>query len=85
MDDDAHLFMFGTSENLSLLEVHDHWFIDGTFKVSPAIYTQLFTVHAFTDNSANPLIYVLMNEKTQVAYERGNFSNFVLVLILFQL
>lgn len=69
-DDPGRILMFGTTENLVLMEVHDHWFIDGTFKVSPSIFTQVFTIHALIDHSAYPLVYVLMTDKTQVAYER---------------
>ena len=39
-DDDARILMFGTNENLSLLQQHEHWFIDGTFKVAPTLFTQ---------------------------------------------
>ena len=69
-DDDARILMFGTTENLTLLQENDHWFIDGTFKVAPTLFTQLFTVHALINNSAYPLVYVLLPEKTEHGYER---------------
>jgi len=37
--------MFGTRHNVSLLEQNMHWFVDGTFKVSPSIFYQVFTIH----------------------------------------
>ena len=49
-DDVRRILMFGTLSNLDLLQQHDHWwFIDGTFKVSPTIYSQLFTIHALIE------------------------------------
>ena len=69
-DDDARILMFGTTENLTLLQENDHWFIDGTLKVAPTLFTQLFTIHALINNSAYPLVYVLLPEKTEHGYER---------------
>jgi len=34
------------------------------------LFTQVFTVHALIDNSAFPLIYVLLPDKTEYGYER---------------
>jgi len=61
--------MFGTTENLTLLQQNDHWFIDGTFKVAPTLFTQVFTIHALINNSAYPLVYVLLPNKTEHGYE----------------
>ena len=69
-DDDARILMFGTTENLTLLQENDHWFIDVTFKVAPTLFTQLFTIHALINNSAYPLVYVLLPKKTEHGYER---------------
>lgn len=68
--DTARILMFGTTENLRLLQEFDHWFIDGTFKVSPTLFTQLFTIHSLIDSSAIPLIYVLLPDKKEQSYER---------------
>lgn len=68
--DDNRVLVFGTTDNLSLLEQHDHWFIDGTFKVSPRIFYQVFSIHALINNSAYPLIYALLPDKTAQGYER---------------
>ena len=34
------------------------------------MYTQVFTIHALINNSAYPLVYVLLPEKTEHGYER---------------
>ena len=62
--------MFGTMSNLNLLQLHDHWFIDGTFKVSPNVFYQVFTIHALIDGSAYPFIYVLLSDKLEEIYLR---------------
>lgn len=68
--DTNRMFMFGTATNLQLLEQYPHWFMDGTFKIAPEIFLQVFTIHALIDNRSIPLIYVLMGTKTQADYER---------------
>lgn len=62
--------MFGTEENLTILENNQHWFVDGTFKVSPELFFQLFTVHVLIDKSCVPLIYVLLKNKSEATYIR---------------
>lgn len=69
-DDEKRILMFGTLANLELLQQHHHWFIDGTFKVAPTIYYQVFTIHALIDASATPLIYVLLPDKSEDDYVR---------------
>ncbi|KII61887.1 hypothetical protein RF11_14163 [Thelohanellus kitauei] len=69
-EDTNRMFMFGTSNNLQLLENNPHWFMDGTFKIAPEIFLQVFTIHALVNNRVIPLIYVLMGKKTQADYER---------------
>ncbi|KRX60072.1 hypothetical protein T09_15528 [Trichinella sp. T9] len=34
-------------ENLSILSEHSVWFMDGTFKIVPEWYQQMFTIHVF--------------------------------------
>ena len=62
--------MFGTIENLNALQTHSHWFVDGTFKVAPELFMQLFTIHGLVDNRALPMIYVLLTNKTEDSYFR---------------
>lgn len=37
--------MFGTKENVDFLSQCTHWFMDGTFKASPHLFKQLYTIH----------------------------------------
>jgi hypothetical protein len=56
---------FGTVQNLSLLERNTNWFIDGTFKVSPAIFCQVFTIHVLIGKAILPIVYVLLPDETE--------------------
>jgi hypothetical protein len=69
-DDVNRILMFGTEENLDILEQHRHWFMDGTFKVAPEMFFQVFSIHALVDKSAAPLIYVLLQDKSETSYAR---------------
>ena len=69
-DDPQRLFVFCTDRNIDTLEQNAHWFMDGTFKVSPELFVQLFTIHALVDSRAMPTVYVLLQSKTQADYER---------------
>ncbi|CAG4985916.1 unnamed protein product [Parnassius apollo] len=69
-NDPHRIFMFGTKENLEVLEEHRHWHVDGTFKVAPQLFLQIFTIHALVDNRSIPLIYVLLQDKREETYVR---------------
>ncbi|CAM4983192.1 unnamed protein product [Rotaria socialis] len=60
MHDDKKLIIFTTKTNLSTLKQNKHWFADGTFKVCPDDYYQLFTLHAMMTNAIIPLVYGLL-------------------------
>ena len=42
-------------------------FADGTFKVVPTIFFQLWTIHAMYESHTVPLMYALLTNKTQVS------------------
>ena len=43
-DDRERVLVFSTSRNIELLCNSPTWFLDGTFKTSPTLFTQIFTV-----------------------------------------
>ena len=60
------MFIFGTHRNLTVLAHNRHWFAEGTFKVAPHNFYQLYTLHAFIDYLQTiPLIYFILMNKTQ--------------------
>ena len=44
--DADRIFIFGTNQSLDLLSQSQNWFGDGTFKVRPQIFFQIYTFHA---------------------------------------
>ena len=46
------------------------WLGDGTFKVSPLLYTQLYTVHAVVHGAVVPMVYAMLPEKKESTYQR---------------
>nr|XP_033788082.1 uncharacterized protein LOC117354520 isoform X1 [Geotrypetes seraphini] len=68
--DENRIFIFSTQANINILEQNGHWFMDGTFKVAPELIVQMFTIHAFVDHRALPMVFVLLNSKTEEEYER---------------
>lgn len=45
VDENTRIIIFGTTENLKFLGKCASWFMDGTFKVTPQFFTQLYTIH----------------------------------------
>jgi hypothetical protein len=70
MNDEERILMFGTMENINRLHSNEHWFMDGTFKVAPELFYQVFTIHALIDSKAVPLIYCLIQDKAEATYRR---------------
>lgn len=42
---DSRLIIFGTQANLEFLSACPDWFMDGTFKIAPSLFNQLYTIH----------------------------------------
>lgn len=60
--------IFATDDNLRTLCNANLVSMDGTFDVTPLLFRQLFTLHAFEDDRLLPLVYVLMATKTAAMY-----------------
>ena len=61
----SRVIIFGTQSNISILEEFSNWAVDGTVKVAPHFFLQLFTIHALINNRAIPLIYTLLEKKVR--------------------
>ena len=55
---------------LRLLSTRTSWFMDGTFKVAPRLFKQLFTVHVMLEGKVIPCAYALMASKSKRSYQR---------------
>lgn len=69
-DDVCRMLIFLTKENLQQLSNAEVWLSDGTFKIAPPLFTQLYTVHGLVNNTVVPLVYALLPNRTVNSYER---------------
>lgn len=70
-NEESRILMFGTQENLNLLNEFKNWSADGTFNVVPqAIFTQLFTIHIIVERKAIPMLFILLENKQGGTYLR---------------
>ena len=57
---DIHrLLLFGKSNFLSILKESSNWYCDGTFKVVPEQFFQIYTIHAEREGYIFPCVYCL--------------------------
>ena len=71
------ILIFGTHQNVEMLRGAQFWLDDGTFKTAPALFTQLYVIHPLRggpnpleDGHLLPSLFVLLANKTEVAYMR---------------
>jgi len=70
-EDPERFLIFGQQTLLELLEsTHNLWLADGTFKLCPEIFFQLFTIHTSINGYNPPCIYALLPNKREKTYER---------------
>ena len=69
-NDQNCLVAFATVGNLEKLCGAETIYIDGTFKASPQLFYQLFTVHAVYNGQHFPFVYALLPNKTTITYNR---------------
>lgn len=65
------IIIFSTHDNLDIMDNYSDWFADGTFKTSPLIFSQVYTIHVLIkENIIIPTIYALLPNKTEETYIR---------------
>lgn len=68
------VLLFGTPWNLTRLAQCSCWIMDGTFKVVPSIFRQLYVIHGLIKTSSasitTPLVYCLMTDKSEDCYSQ---------------
>jgi hypothetical protein len=65
---DNNTLIFSTDENLKCLSESETLYVDGTFKVCPSLYTQLYSVHGLYKGHVVPLVYALLSDKKSATY-----------------
>ena len=66
------IIVFATDRMLDELAANDTWMLDGTFKISPVLIRQLYTIHVVVGNSGHvfPCVYALLPDKNTATYKR---------------
>uniref|UniRef100_A0A914YK77 MULE transposase domain-containing protein n=1 Tax=Panagrolaimus superbus TaxID=310955 RepID=A0A914YK77_9BILA len=69
-DGNRRFFIFSSDPLIHFLSNSSHWFVDGTFKITPGISFQLVAVHArYNDTHQTiPCAYLLLPNKTEAVY-----------------
>ncbi|XP_072153351.1 uncharacterized protein [Bemisia tabaci] len=65
---DNRFLIFTTEGNLRILSTSRLIYGDGTFKTVPQQFMQLYTIHGSFQGHVFPLVYVIMERKTQESY-----------------
>jgi hypothetical protein len=64
------ILIFTTSSNLQLMSDCPNWYADGTFKCTPPLFNQLYTIHAVQYSSVIPTVFILMTDRSTTSYIR---------------
>lgn len=69
-DDPERIIILGSAIELNRLSRCSTWLADGTFRTSPEIFFQVYTLHGLYRNKVIPLLVALLPNKRQRTYER---------------
>lgn len=71
------IIVFATRRNIEMLCASSIWFLDGTFKTAPNLFSQLFTVIGLRARAGHPdevvavpFVYALLTGKTTAMYQK---------------
>ena len=69
--DTERILIFGDLENLNALKLYNKtWLVDGTFKICPSQFYQLYTVHIQIGGFYPPCVYALLSNKRLSTYNK---------------
>ena len=66
----GRILAIGTSANMSFLEECPVWVADGTFKVCPSLWAQVYSVHGIKAGYTIPCAYFLLPDKSAATYTK---------------
>jgi len=67
---DDRILIFASDEQVDILQNTEEFLVDGTFKIVPQIFYQLYIIHGVFRDHVVPLIYALLRRKNTQTYER---------------
>lgn len=62
--------IFATQRNLDRMVQCENWYADGTFKSSPPLFQQIYTIHALRYSDVIPTVFILMSDRSTTSYVR---------------
>lgn len=62
------ILVFSTPELLKIFKNHNSWYADGTFDSSPALFYQIYTIHALVGEKTIPCIFAMLPSKSERVY-----------------
>jgi hypothetical protein len=62
--------ILGTDDTVAFLRLCGVWMADGTFKTSPELFEQIYTVHGSHEGFTIPCLYGLLPNKTKAMYRK---------------
>ena len=69
-NDHERIILCGDPEMLRILEKSSFWLADGTFKITPKMFYQLYSIHVSVSGNAPACIYAFLPNKTEKTYNR---------------
>jgi hypothetical protein len=69
-EDENRILIFATNSGLDDLEMSCNWAGDGTFKICPSIFFQLYTIHTQFQSFSVPRVFALLPNKSHETYLR---------------
>jgi len=64
------ILIFGRQTGLNIFERSTTWFVDGTFSVSPSLFSQVYIILAEDVGGIHPIIYALLPNKKGETYRK---------------
>lgn len=64
------ILIFGKEENLRTFKDCENFFMDGTFKISPPLFCQVFVILVKKHGGVHPMFYALLPNKQRATYEK---------------
>ena len=68
--DNERILIFATQQGIRFLSNNSHWFMDGTFKLCPEIFYQIYNIHALNNNQVFPCVFALLPGKNEDTYNQ---------------
>ena len=64
------ILIFATQQGIHFLSSNSNWFMDGTLKLCPEIFYQIYIIRALNNNQVFPCVFALLPNKNEDTYNR---------------